>query len=404
VTSTPPDPLDVRAALTGKIDRLNRWRQRSRLTVIVFGVGVVSLTLGLVLNAVVGSGSPRLRFVQSSGFKLAPSSAGCTGFVALPTGGYKIPITFSRFGDGMAAAVMSANVCIDGRGPFPFIIDSGAAQSVVDRALATRLHLPDTGKAEVLYGLGCRAPMKPVTVASWSVGGLPLSPQALGSREVPDFGKPGEPMGLLGSDVMSRFGAVRFDFEAQTMTFPGVEGPPSATTLRDITGPLGATNSSGLVTGTATVEPLDVLQTPVYMSAFAEVLFPGVYGSVEFLVDTGAPSSDVSGSLLSVLNLSKTNLLIRATTVCSRTTIPLVRTGNWTFADGGSIEPLLIGAKDLGLPGTEPLGCSGFCVGSDAYQNLKYSPVGGILGLDALSRFQYVVIDYTGAKLVLGPR
>jgi hypothetical protein len=57
----------------------------------------------------------------------------------LPNGTSVLPITVRRAG---GQAVMFANVCIEGKGPFPFIIDTGAATSIIELNLATRFHLP----------------------------------------------------------------------------------------------------------------------------------------------------------------------------------------------------------------------------------------------------------------------
>ena len=57
------------------------------------------------------------------------------------------------------------------------------------------------------------------------MAGVALAPQDLTAATLPDFGVPGQPYGLLGSDVLSRFGAVRIDFTAQTLTLGGPQGP-----------------------------------------------------------------------------------------------------------------------------------------------------------------------------------
>jgi len=137
------------------------------------------------------------------------------------------------------------------------------------------------------------------------------------------------------------------------------------------------------------VVALGVVELPTSAQAEAEVQFRGVYGADEFVVDTGSSRSLVDTRLLSVLKLKSTNLRIRATTVCSRATFPLVHSGRWSLGveyapdpqDDVGLTPLLIASTNLGGK-----------IGS------------GLVGLDALSRFQYVVIDFTGAKLVLGPR
>ncbi len=76
--------------------------------------------------------------------------------------------------------------------------------------------------------MGCIGNAQPVGVPSWSVAGVALAPQTVTAATLPDFGGAGQPVGLLGSDVLSRFGAVRLDFTAQTLTFGGPEGPATA--------------------------------------------------------------------------------------------------------------------------------------------------------------------------------
>ena len=68
---------------------------------------------------------------------------------------------------------------------------------------------------------------------------MPLSSQQLTAATLPQMGGKGEPVGLLGSDVLSRFGAIRIDFGAGTLVLPGPEGAPLAQSS-PFTGPQGA--------------------------------------------------------------------------------------------------------------------------------------------------------------------
>jgi hypothetical protein len=81
-----------------------------------------------------------------------PSTAdGCKG--AVTSGGETtIPVTVSNFDEGKA---VFANVCVGGKGPFPFSIDTGSAGSEIDAGLAEELHLEKVGKAQVADGAGC---------------------------------------------------------------------------------------------------------------------------------------------------------------------------------------------------------------------------------------------------------
>ena len=338
---------------------------------------VLVLTTVLVVHGALRS-SPTIRTLSEQMFALPRSGSGCDGVVSLDDGAFRVPITFSRVG---SAAQMSVNVCLDGHGPFPFIIDSGAAYSVVDTQLADRLHLPKSGAPHRYVGLGCTSSEQPEELVSWSVAGLPLAAQQIATQANPALGGRDEADGLLGADVLSRFGAVRFDFASRTMTVPGVEGPPPAAP-RIYSGPLDTPVASTLVSGsTSSVVGLVVAEGPTYAEMGASVDFNGVYGAIEFDVDTGSTQSLVDASL--GLNLARTNLAVRGDTVCSRITAPLVHSGRWSVG-GVELSPLLIASAKLG-----PVSKAGF---------------NGLLGLDELSHFHSVIFDFVGAKLVLGPR
>jgi Aspartyl protease len=107
-----------------------------------------------------------------------PSKAdGCKG--ALTSGGRTtIPVTINDFDEGKA---VFANVCVAGRGPFPFFIDTGSAGSEIDAGLAEELHLEKVGKAQVAGGAGCSFKTQPVRMPAWSVAGIPLEGQSFGA-------------------------------------------------------------------------------------------------------------------------------------------------------------------------------------------------------------------------------
>ena len=74
--------------------------------------------------------------------------------------------------------------------------------------------------------------------ASWSIDGVALEPQQLTAATLPQIGGKGEPDGLLGSDVLARFGAVRIDFAAGPWPCRAPRAPRSAG-RRPYTGPPG---------------------------------------------------------------------------------------------------------------------------------------------------------------------
>ena len=149
-----------------------------------------------------------------------------------------MPLTVSVVAGQVAE---TADVCIGGQGPYPFVLDSGAGQSTIDAGLAHRLHLADAGPPSEFAGVGCTGTAQPVSVGSWSLDGVDLASQQLTAATLPQMGGKGEPDGLLGSDVLSRFGAVRIDFTSRpgALVLPGPEGAPLSASS-PYTGPTGA--------------------------------------------------------------------------------------------------------------------------------------------------------------------
>jgi aspartyl protease len=310
-------------------------------------------------------------------FALPPASAGCGGASTLLNGSRRLPITVSTVAGQVSELI---NVCIEGHGPYPFVVDTGAGESIIDAHLAARLHLKVDGSGTGIEGVGCTAKAHPVRLASWKAAGLALAPQTLTAATLPDFGAKGLPVGLLGSDVLSRFGAVRVDFAAQTLTLPGQEGPAAAAPTT-VSGPTGPPPTALLTEPTpGTTVPATVTLTPGIVGLSVRVrLARGA--SHEFVVDTGSSQSVMASSIVAQDHLAHTDQAQRQSTVCSTITVPLVRTGAWSIP-GVMLHPQLIGSVNFG-----PIGADG---------------TGGLLGSDQLKRFGWVIFDYTGGRLVLG--
>jgi hypothetical protein len=311
-------------------------------------------------------------------FALPPVSAGCGGAVALGGGAERIPITVSTVSGQVAELV---NVCINGRGPYPFIIDSGAGESIIDPGLAATLHLAHIGSSTEISGVGCTGKAQPVGLTSWSVAGVPLATQTLTTATIPGFGGAGQPVGLLGSDVLSRFGAIRIDFAAQTLTFGGPEGRVLSDSAETIRGPTGPPPTAVLTEGqSGTTVPLTVTLTPGDVSLNVRLRFgKGTYR--DFIVDTGSSQTVVAAPVARSARLAHSNLAERQTTVCSTVTVPLVHSGRWSLP-GVVLHPQLLGSMNFG-----PIGAGG---------------TAGLLGSDQLARYGWVIFDYRGGRLVLG--
>jgi aspartyl protease len=107
-------------------------------------------------------------------------------------------------------------VFIDGRGPLPFALDTGASRSLISAALAERLHLPAHGSAGMLQGVTGAASAENFAVASWRAGAIRLPPSmiaAIGSATAGAVTRLHGPVGLLGSDVLSRYGKIAIDYD-----------------------------------------------------------------------------------------------------------------------------------------------------------------------------------------------
>jgi len=334
------------------------------------------LVVGLLAGACGGPGAQSVRVEPEVTFALPPATTGCPAATTLPGGAARVPMTVSTVAGQVAELV---NVCIGGRGPYPFVLDTGAGQSTIDAGLARRLRLPVAGQPMLFAGVGCTGTAQPVSVAAWSLGGVDLSPQSLTSATLPQIGGRHEPVGLLGSDVLARFGGVRVDFDAGVLVLPGPEGAPLASS-EPYTGPVGPPPDPVLTQGGGgTTVPLTVQPQQGDVSLNVEVRFAGGPRH-RFVVDTGSSQSVVATSAARAASLKSTDLAQRQATVCSVITVPLVHSGPWSVP-GQRLYPQLVGETDLGasLGGTQ-----------------------GLLGSDQLKRYGWVVLDFTGARMVLG--
>jgi Aspartyl protease len=348
-----------------------------RRAMLVAAMAAIALTvLVLVLAAAVnGPGAAPVRVEPLVTFALPPSSRGCAGSSALAGGTTKVPLTVSTVAGQVAETL---DVCIGGKGPFPFVLDSGAGESTIDAGLAHRLHLVSDGAAVQFAGVGCTGTARPVSSGSWSLDGLALAPQQFTAATLPQIGGKGEPDGLLGSDVLSRFGAVRIDFTQGALILPGSEGPPLAGT-RTYTGPTGPPPVS-LTQGMGTTVPLSVTPVEGDISLNVAVRFAGGPRR-DFAVDTGSSQSVVASTVARAQSLTKTNLAQRQDTVCSVITVPLVHSGAWSVP-GVDLHSQLVGSTNFG-----PVSEGGTV---------------GLLGSDQLKRYGWIVLDYAGGRLVLG--
>jgi predicted aspartyl protease len=124
-----------------------------------------------------------------------------------------IPLVILKARDGETLAL--ARVIIHGRA-FPFLIDTGSSKTLVDVALARKLHLKQVGKPIKVTGVGCSESASKVRLGGWSIGGQSL-PKIVATSSV-IAGANGKAFGLLGSDVLSHFGTISIDYAHGVLT------------------------------------------------------------------------------------------------------------------------------------------------------------------------------------------
>lgn len=124
-----------------------------------------------------------------------------------------IPLRVVKARDGETLAF--AIVIIHGK-RFPFLIDTGSSKTLVDDALAKKLHLKTVGRPIKVTGVGCSEGARKVRLKNWSIGGQPL-PSIVATSSV-IAGADGQAFGLLGSDVLSKFGTISIDYAHGELT------------------------------------------------------------------------------------------------------------------------------------------------------------------------------------------
>jgi predicted aspartyl protease len=124
-----------------------------------------------------------------------------------------VPLVILKARDGETLAL--ARVIIHGHA-FPFLIDTGSSKTLVDTALAKKLHLNTVGRPIKVTGVGCSETARKVRLGRWSIGGQTLPTIIATSSMIAGSG--GKAFGLLGSDVLSHFGAIGLDYAHGQLT------------------------------------------------------------------------------------------------------------------------------------------------------------------------------------------
>lgn len=274
--------------------------------------------------------------------------------------------------DGINAVLVG--VCMNGLGPFPFIVDTGAAASVFSKTLASRLKLTPTGASEEIGAIDCNVASRQVAIRNWSIGGRSLAPEDVLSLNFPRAPVITSIDGLIGSDLLSRFGAIRIDYQTQELTLMSTEAPAPTTVVSVVKSTNVKTPTSLLADTNPNAIALRVLETPHLTSVSTTVDFGGIPFS--FIVDSGASISLVSstdGPRLAAVSdrfsLASAGCLVKGTEVAS---------ASWSV--GGVDLP----QQHLGVV------------------RLPSVLDSGVIGSDVFFEAHVVVIDYRNARMFLG--
>lgn len=118
------------------------------------------------------------------------------------------------------ARMVVVPVYIENQGPYLFALDTGAAKSVVDSAIAQQLGLPNQGSVPGgVSGITSTAPATQVRVSHWHVASMALAPDtALAVALTPHQTGTGLD-GLLGSDELSKYQVVTVNYSSQDVMF-----------------------------------------------------------------------------------------------------------------------------------------------------------------------------------------
>jgi Aspartyl protease len=279
-------------------------------------------------------------------------------------------------------AVIVANVCIGGEGPFPFLVDTGDATSLVDSTLAARLHLALVDGPRNVSSFTCKRQISFAAVTRWSVGDTTLRPQTV---EVGTVRSPVLPNvdGQLGSDTLSSFGAVRIDYRQQTLTL-GRQGAPLRSDVAGGSGPLSVPASLTAATSYASPMPVKVVSetlSPHHLQLTA--VRPTIdlsFGPNRFalVLDTGAGSTNVGPSVVEKLGLTPA--------------------GAPGAAYAGLDCPIVVNHYTMGPATLGKVQLPEQTVGS----NLTPAGTVGGIGSGTLINYNPVVVDYTDGELFLG--
>jgi predicted aspartyl protease len=271
-----------------------------------------------------------------------------------------VPITVHR---SRSAVVVFVRLAVDGH-PYDFVVDTGAVRTVIDAQVAKKLGLRGDGSPRQFWTLGCPVSAQPVAVPALRLGDASFSGTTVFTRRLrlPRAPSRFRVAGVLGSDFLSRFGAVTVDLTHRRLI-------------------LGASISPGPrddVVGIRLVRAVG--------GAWITTRVGLDHRHAGFIVDTGAAFSMIDSTAAARLRLRAVGPRTRITGAVCTTAATLVAVHDWRFADLDLPHGFIVRAKRA-LP-----------------DRLLRKGVVGIVGMATLARFGTLTIDYPHARMILGDK
>lgn len=256
---------------------------------------------------------------------------------------------------------LTTRVFINGRGPFHFLVDTGAERTLVTEEVAAQLALPH-GEKVMVEGIIRRQPADLVNIRRLEIGGLvcpslevPVLPRSMLSVD-----------GYLGLDVLDGRRVI-FDFRARTLTVTRPQGFFSALWAHGNEAVVRTLGSSGRLRAT------DCIVNGVRAAAF---------------VDTGAEVSVCNPALYELLRQRAANRQV------VRGQVGLYGvTGGRIIGLDTNVDEILLGRLRLTYTSLIVAGLEVFDV-----WGLRHQPA-LLFGMDSLRRFTRVSIDYGRKEL-----
>lgn len=146
----------------------------------------------------------------------APNLTGPVTLANTPAHGITVPAEI-RHGD-QGSTLVVVQVLIHGKGPYPMALDTGASLTLIDRTLADKVGLKVVGSPEEITGVGGAQRVTPVSISQWSLGQAQLPAMTITTAPLTDLKSSAQVDGLLGSDVLDRYGAITIDYTDSQVT------------------------------------------------------------------------------------------------------------------------------------------------------------------------------------------